>query len=216
MPSTAEENYLKVIFKCSQHDARIAVSTNAIAAAMKTSAASVTDMLKKLTDKGWISYERYRGVKLTDTGKAHATELIRKHRLWEVFLVEKLHFAWDEIHQIAEELEHISSPELIRRLDIFLERPQFDPHGHPIPDEQGRIKTQARLLLSELSPGDEATVIAVEDDNENWLQRLETLGLRPGTPFKVLGRDNLQFSISVDQGQAQNLAFNIAETIMVR
>ncbi len=124
----AEENYLKAIFKISEKEAR-AASTNAIAAEMQTTAASVTDMLKRLAEKSLIDYERYRGVELTEAGNRLATALIRKHRLWEVFLVDKLGFAWDEVHDLAEQLEHVEGNNLVDRLDTFLGYPKFDPHG---------------------------------------------------------------------------------------
>ena len=129
--SHTEENYLKAIFKISERDGKPA-STNAISSEMNTSAASVTDMIKRLSDKTLIHYERYRGVTLTKRGEQIATHLIRKHRLWEVFLVDKLHFSWDEVHEIAEQLEHIKSQRLVERLDEYLAFPKFDPHGDPL------------------------------------------------------------------------------------
>ena len=135
--STAEENYLKAIFKITEKEGKTA-TTNAIAAALNTTAASVTDMLKRLAEKDLINYEKYRGVQLSSGGEQIATILIRKHRLWEVFLVNKLGFAWDEVHELAEQLEHIQGEALVERLDEYLGRPQFDPHGDPIPDAEGR------------------------------------------------------------------------------
>jgi DtxR family Mn-dependent transcriptional regulator len=138
--SYAEENYLKAILKLSG-SLDGTVSTNAIAAQLETSAASVTDMLKKLSDKKLITYLRYKGASLTDDGQRIATSLLRKHRLWEVFLVQSLGMTWDEVHEIAEELEHIQSDRLIERLDTFLGHPKFDPHGDPIPNAQGKVYT---------------------------------------------------------------------------
>jgi len=137
--TTSEENYLKVIYHLSNLSPK-GVNTNAIAAMLDTKASSVTDMLKKLSEKDWINYQKYQGVSLTDKGKFNAKIIVRKHRLWEVFLVEKLGFAWDEVHEVAEELEHIQSEKLINQLDQFLNFPSFDPHGDPIPNAKGEIK----------------------------------------------------------------------------
>src|ERR1700743_3108906 len=137
MNTLAEENYLKSIYHLSYQS--INVSTNQIAALLNTRAASVTDMLKKLADKQLINYTRYQGVNLTPAGENIAIHIIRKHRLWEYFLVEKLNFKWDEVHEMAEELEHISSTELIDRLDQFMGYPKYDPHGDPIPDSNGNF-----------------------------------------------------------------------------
>ena len=131
--TTAEENYLKAIYHLSDGGKK-SVSTNDVAGEMNTKPASVSDMLRKLGEKEVIEYRKYYGVNITDEGKKRALQTIRKHRLWEVFLVEKLNFAWDEVHEVAEELEHIQSPLLIQRLDAFLNYPKFDPHGDPIPD----------------------------------------------------------------------------------
>ena len=141
--TTSEENYLKVIYHLS-HLSPKGVNTNAIAAMIETKASSVTDMLKKLSEKDWINYQKYQGVSLTDKGKLNAKIIVRKHRLWEVFLVEKLGFSWDEVHEIAEELEHIKSEKLINQLDHFLNFPSFDPHGDPIPN----AKVNSRILIS--------------------------------------------------------------------
>ena len=134
--TTSEENYLKVIYHLSNLSPK-GVNTNAIAGMLDTKASSVTDMLKKLSDKELVDYQKYQGVFLTEKGKLNAKMIVRKHRLWEVFLVEKLGFAWDEVHEVAEELEHIRSEKLINQLDKFLNFPSFDPHGDPIPNAKG-------------------------------------------------------------------------------
>ncbi|RZK18012.1 MAG: metal-dependent transcriptional regulator, partial [Pedobacter sp.] len=146
MQSFTEENYLKIIYHLSETSN--SVQTNAIAEQMQTKPASVTDMIKKLADKGFVDYVKYQGVTLTDKGKNAAIDIVRKHRLWEVFLVDKLNFKWDEVHDVAEELEHIKSETLIGRLDEFLGFPKSDPHGDPIPDKNGRFaKTQFTKLI---------------------------------------------------------------------
>ncbi len=145
--TTSEENYLKVIYHLSNLSPK-GVNTNAIAGMLDTKASSVTDMLKKLSDKELVDYQKYQGVFLTDKGRLNAKMIVRNHRLWEVFLVEKLGFAWDEVHEVAEELEHIRSEKLINQLDKFLNFPSFDPHGDPIPNAKGEIPTIAKQLLS--------------------------------------------------------------------
>ncbi|MCB0598665.1 MAG: metal-dependent transcriptional regulator [Lewinellaceae bacterium] len=183
--SYTEENYLKAIFKISERDGKPA-STNAISGEMSTSAASVTDMVKRLSDKALIHYERYRGVTLTEQGEEIATHLIRKHRLWEVFLVDKLHFSWDEVHEIAEQLEHIKSRRLVERLDEYLGFPKFDPHGDPIPDADGNFTVRKQVLLSELKTGEQGVVVGVQDHTTAFLQYLGRMELVLGTPVQLL------------------------------
>src|SRR5579872_3165263 len=149
--SVSKENHLKTIFHLQQEQGL--VTTNALAAALNTRPASVTDMLKKLKEQKLLIYERYKGFKLNNEGRKTALQIIRKHRLWEYFLVKKLQFGWDEVHEIAEELEHIGSKKLIERLDAFLGFPETDPHGDPIPDGQGRLPVRRQLNLSQLPLG---------------------------------------------------------------
>jgi DtxR family Mn-dependent transcriptional regulator len=160
MNSFTEENYLKEIFKLMQQEDSM-VSTNSIADKLGTRAASVTDMLIKLADKKLVHYKKYQGVTLTAKGKKVALEIIRNHRLWEVFLVEKLQFKWDEVHEMAEELEHINSKEMVLRLDKYLGYPKFDPHGDPIPDGKGKIGVKKSRLLSQLIPNKAAQVLGL-------------------------------------------------------
>lgn len=186
-PSLAEENYLKAIFKLAEKDGMDArISTNAIAESMATSAASVTDMMRKLGDKGMLHYEKYKGVQLTDQGSKIATNLVRKHRLWEVFLMQKLGFPWDEVHAIAEDLEHISHPGLIDRLDAFLGNPRFDPHGDPIPDKDGSIHYHEDIVLNQLQAGEEGVVVAVVEDSAEFLRYLDKIGLSLYAKVKVI------------------------------
>lgn len=183
MISQTEENYLKAIYKLTRADSN--VTTNEIAAALNTKAASVTDMIKRLASKKLIHYKKYNGVTLTGKGEAKAIAIIRKHRLWEYFLVEKLQFNWDEIHDVAEELEHVRSEKLIERLDAFLGFPRFDPHGDPIPNEQGKLVVQKQTPLSELNPSDSGKVTNVLD-HPAFLQYLNQLNIKVGTAVKVL------------------------------
>ncbi|OCX53948.1 iron-dependent repressor [Mucilaginibacter sp. PPCGB 2223] len=184
MNSFTEENYLKSIYHLSVTDDE-SVSTNSIAAALNTKAASVTDMLKKLADKKLINYAKYQGVSLTDEGRAVAINIVRKHRLWEFFLMEKLHFKWDEVHELAEELEHISSAELIDRLDRFLEYPKYDPHGDPIPDRNGCIKTDELKPISVLPINSRGTIMGVREHAPAFLQYLAKLQLTIGIQVHV-------------------------------
>ncbi|MDZ7877857.1 MAG: metal-dependent transcriptional regulator [Saprospiraceae bacterium] len=185
MISQAEENYLKAIFKISERESK-AANTNAVAAELKTTAASVTDMLRKLAEKELIHYEKYRGVTLTTEGVREATFLIRKHRLWEVFLCERLGYTWDECHDLAEQLEHIQSDDLIDRLDEFLGKPKFDPHGDPIPDFEGNITERQQRLLSALVVGEKGIVVGVDEHSPAFLQHLNRIGVVLGVKIEVL------------------------------
>ena len=214
--SYAEENYLKAILKLSGSPDGT-VSTNAIAAQLDTSAASVTDMLKKLSDKELITYQRYKGASLTDDGQRIATTLVRKHRLWEVFLVQSLGMTWDEVHEIAEELEHIQSDRLIDRLDHFLGHPKFDPHGDPIPNAQGKYTLRAQVPLSELKPGQEGIVIGVREDQTSFLKHLNEKGLTLGKAIKVITNDDYDNTLSLQvEGHELNLSGKVARNIMIK
>ena len=184
----SEENYLKTIFHLyDQHQQE--VSTNAIAEVMNTKASSVTDMLKKLADKQLINYRKYQGVTLSEEGRSQAIAIIRKHRLWEVFLVEKLQFSWDEVHAIAEELEHIQSDKLIERLDAFLGYPKKDPHGDLIPNKEGEFSEAAQTLLSELKDGDRRTLVAVKNTSKEFLVYLNKMEIALGDTIEVLSKE---------------------------
>ncbi|HVW95769.1 MAG TPA: metal-dependent transcriptional regulator [Mucilaginibacter sp.] len=183
MNTLAEENYLKAIYHLSLDCDN--VSTNQLAARLNMKASSVTDMLKKLAEKTLINYTPYQGVTLTDTGEKIALNIIRKHRLWELFLVEKLDFRWDEVHEMAEEMEHISSNELIDRLDRFMNYPKFDPHGDPIPDCNGKLDTQNLKPVSALPIDQSATICGVRNHAPAFLQYLEKLELTIGRKIHV-------------------------------
>ena len=194
--SHTEENYLKAIFSITEKGQQTA-STNAISHQMKTSAASVTDMVKRLAKKELVIHERHKGVKLTLKGNQVATKLVRKHRLWEVFLVEKLNFLWDEVHDIAEELEHIQSDDLVERLDKFLGHPKFDPHGDPIPDKDGNFATRQQKTLSELEVGKEGVLVGVGEHSTPFLQYLGQLGIALGSNIKVLEKFEFDDSVKI-------------------
>ena len=203
----AEENYLKAIFTIAEKEAGPAL-TNGIATLMQTSAASVTDMLKRLAEKKLITYEKYRGVQLTGEGNRIATNLIRNHRLWEVFLVDKLGFAWDEVHELAEQLEHVRGKDLISRLDTFLGYPKFDPHGDPIPDAEGRWTFRKQSLLATLQPGVRSTVTGVDDHSATFLQYLDQLGLNLGAELELLERFPYDQSVRVRTSDGRDLVLS--------
>jgi DtxR family Mn-dependent transcriptional regulator len=195
--TTSEENYLKVIYHLSNLSPK-GVNTNAIAAMLDTKASSVTDMLKKLSEKDWINYQKYQGVSLTDKGKFNAKIIVRKHRLWEVFLVEKLGFAWDEVHEVAEELEHIQSEKLINQLDQFLNFPSFDPHGDPIPNAKGEIIKIEKQLVSEIEVGRTITCVGVKDTSVDFLQYLNKQNISLGTKMKVLEKEPFDGTLKIE------------------
>jgi len=184
MLSQIQENYLKCIYKIIEKKAEGA-STNEIAEGLKTKAATVTDMLKKLALLNLINYQKYQAVTLTLKGKKLALNIIRNHRLWEVFLVDKLHFKWNEVHDVAEQMEHIKSEELIDRLEKFLGMPNLDPHGDPIPSKTGKITPNISKPLSEIEIGKAVEINGVNKHQDDFLQHLNELGLTIGKQVKV-------------------------------
>ncbi|MFT5166628.1 MAG: DtxR family Mn-dependent transcriptional regulator [Saprospiraceae bacterium] len=217
MLSHTEENYLKAIFKLLEKGEKSA-STNAISKEISTSAASVTDMLKRLSEKKLIHYEKYKGVTLTTTGNSTATSLIRKHRLWEVFLVDKLNFSWDEVHDIAEEMEHIQSNELINRLDAFLEHPKFDPHGDPIPDKEGNFAFRHQTSMKDIKVEGLAIIVGVKEHSTPFLQYLDQIGLILGTPIQVLEHIEYDGStkIKINDTIEHIISFKVSKNIFVQ
>jgi DtxR family transcriptional regulator, Mn-dependent transcriptional regulator len=205
MLSFTEENYLKAIYHLSLEGEK-AVSTNAIAENMQTRAASVTDMIKKLSAKNVITYEKYYGVNITKKGRDAALLVIRKHRLWETFLVNKLGFSWDEVHDVAEQLEHIHSPLLIQKLDEFLGFPRFDPHGDPIPDNRGKVSSIKQVALSEATENRKYEISGVKDDNSAFLRYLDKIGIYIGASIKILERIEFDGSLEI-QIDNRNRAF---------
>lgn len=197
MLSLTEENYLKAIYHLSEGGER-SVLTNELAEAMNTKPASVTDMVKRLSAKKLITYEKYYGVTITRQGKADALTIIRKHRLWETFLVQKLNFNWDQVHEVAEQLEHIHSPLLIEKLDEFLGFPIADPHGHPIPDKNGKIHTGPHIPLCEVSGRKTVMVEAVNvKESPSFLQYLSRIGVYIGARLSILDKAEFDGSIEI-------------------
>jgi DtxR family Mn-dependent transcriptional regulator len=212
----AEENYLKTIFHL-ERKLNSDVSTNALAERMQTRASSVTDMMQKLADKKMLVYKKYKGVQLTEKGKKAAAYVVRKHRLWEVFLVDKLKFHWDEVHDIAEQMEHIKSVELIKRLDVFLGHPDFDPHGDPIPDKEGNIKKAEKRLLSELIKNQTGICVGVKESSPEYLQYLDKKNISIGTKINVLGKEFFDGSMMIQVERDQFfISKQIAENLYVQ
>ena len=193
--SLAEENYLKAIYNLSDGGQK-AVLTNEIAGTMETKPASVTDMVKRLATKKLITYERYYGVKVTKQGMSMALNIIRKHRLWETFLVEKLGFNWDEVHEVAEQLEHIQSPFLISKLDEFLGYPVVDPHGHPIPDKNGKLQTNNQVPLGEIQ-GKKSTTVTAVTESSDFLKYLSKIGVYIGAKIQILEKTEFDGSVEI-------------------
>lgn len=214
MQSFTEENYLKVIYHLSEKTT--SVQTNAIAEQIQTKPASVTDMIKKLAEKGLVDYIKYQGVTLTEKGKNAAVDIVRKHRLWEVFLVDKLNFKWDEVHDVAEELEHIKSIDLIERLDEFLGFPKSDPHGDPIPDKNGRFVQTHFTKLIELKVGDSGTITGVSQHTSPFLKHLEKLGLTLGKQIKINDVTDFDGSVEILVADKQiNISREVAKHILI-
>ena len=216
MLSFTEENYLKAIYRLSEGGLK-AVLTNEIAESMSTKAASVTDMIKKLSNKNLISYERYYGAKITRQGKSKALSVIRKHRLWETFLVEKLHFSWDEVHDVAEQLEHIQSPLLIEKLDEFLGYPTADPHGHPIPDRDGKVQSLQLIPLSASVVNRKAVVRSVKDGSPSFLQYLSKIGIYIGAKVAIVDKIDFDGSLEVliDNKNRVFISRDAAENLLI-
>ncbi len=213
--TTSEENYIKGIYHLQQETGL--VNTNSLAAEMHTRAASVTDMLKKLKSKKLLQYEKYKGFKLNEAGKKAALDVVRKHRLWEYFLVEHLKFDWDKVHPIAEELEHISSEELVQRLDNFLGKPSFDPHGDPIPDKHGKIPVIKQQSLAEIPFKKNVTVSSVSNQTAQMLDMLKHYNIALGTQLMVLKRFEFDGSLEIKvlKQSACIISYQVAKNVFV-
>ncbi len=213
--SQAEENYLKNIYSLSRK-AEL-VSTRTLAQELQSKDSSVTDMLKRLAKKSLINYVKYKGVSLTENGLNKALMIIRRHRLWEVFLVEKLQFNWDEVHELAEQLEHIQSPALIERLDAYLDYPEIDPHGDPIPDKHGEVSTRSQLLLSKANINQMLRIIRVMDDSSEFLKYLDATGIAIGNDLSIIKRIPFDNSLQIrfENGQEIHISEKVSDNIVV-
>ena len=211
--TSTEENYIKAIYHL-QHS-RDTVSTNLLSAEMNTKPASVTDMLKKLRAKRIVHYQRYKGFSLTESGNKTALGIIRKHRLWEYFLVNKLGFDWDEVHNVAEELEHITSNELVIRLDNYLGNPAFDPHGDPIPDQKGKIRLIKQASLAAIPLKKTVAVSSVKNQSTEMLDLLNHFQIGIGTKLKITKRFDFDGSveIKIDKLPATIVSKQVAQNV---
>lgn len=216
MLSNVEENYIKTIYKLTENN-EDAVSTNSLAEKMGIKAATVTDMLKRLSEKSLINYKKYQGVTLSHAGRERALLIIRKHRLWEMFLVEKLNFTWDEVHDVAEQLEHIQSDKLIHELDKFLDFPTMDPHGEPIPTAALNIHRGPVSTIADFMKNDILTVKGVSDDSSLYLNYLGTLGIELGSVIEILEYNEYDDSFLISaNGQAPVIiSKKVAENLIV-
>jgi DtxR family Mn-dependent transcriptional regulator len=215
--SFTEENYLKVIHRLSEATSED-ISTNAVAELMQTKAASVTDMLRKLADKGWVNYQKYQGVRLSAEGEKIALSIVRKHRLWEVFLVDKMGFNWDEVHEIAEQLEHIESDQLVNKLDEYLGFPRTDPHGDPIPNKEGILPELAYLHLSDIKATKTCKLMGVAQDSAVFLQLLTKLNLNLGAKLdiKEINEFDRSIFVSINDAEPIFISHEVAKNILVK
>jgi len=216
MITLCEENYLKTILSINL-DTNNLVSTNEIAHILNTSAASVTEMIKKLQDKKLVIYKKYKGVKLSKSGSKQAIEILRKHRLWETFLVKKLDFSWSEVHDIAEQLEHIKSEKLIDNLNHFLNYPKFDPHGDPIPTKNGLMPTSKRTTLDEMPVNSKAIIMGVSLDNKEFLDYLTKLNISIGAEVYSIDRISFDQSMKIKiNSKVEHISKEIARNILIK
>ena len=216
MITRSEENYLKTIFSVFMQT-QSNVSTNEIANLLETSPASVTEMIKKLQEKNLVIYEKYNGVRLSNDGENKAISIIRKHRLWETFLVRKLDFSWSEVHDVAEQLEHIKSEKLIDKLDQLLNYPKFDPHGDPIPSKKGVFKFQERISISEMDINEVGIIMGVSLDNKDFLDYLTKLKISIGAKVKVIAQIKFDQSMKIEfDSKIEHVSKEIAENILIK
>lgn len=217
MVSRAEENYLKALFHLtSEIMERTEAGTNELAEVLAVTPATVNSMLKRLKKKDLVSYEKYGKITLTEKGRGLAVEIVRKHRLWETFLYEKLNFTWDEVHEVAEQLEHIKSAKLTEQLEKFLNYPQFDPHGDPIPNEKGEIKFVKRKTLSEIEVGKTCKIVAVKDNSSSFLQYAVKLNLGLNSKIKIISRQEFDDSVEIEvNGVRSSISKKVAQNLFV-
>lgn len=217
MLTITEENYLKALLHLSSHEKDyIGVGINQLADRLSVRPATVNNMVKKLRDKELVDYERYGKISLTEQGRNLAVQIIRKHRLWETFLFTKLDFSWDEVHEVAEQLEHIQSEKLIEKLDKFLDYPRFDPHGDEIPSKNGSYQIKAKKTLADCLPGTTCEVISVRDNDTDFLQHVDALGIGINSKVEVISRFAFDgtLSLKVNDGNV-NVSRKVAENIYI-
>lgn len=215
MGSLTEENYIKSIYSLSLTAGEVGVSE--LARKLNVKLPTVTSMIKKLATKKFVSYEKYQGIKLTEKGKKEALSIIRKHRLTEAFLVQIMGLGWEEVHDIAEQLEHIESERFFDRIDEMLGRPKVDPHGEPIPDINGKITSKNRTSLIEVKEGSTAKITAVGNDDKKFLDHLNSKGLQIGDAVTVKKKEPFDGSVTIGmKGKKETiLSHLVAERIWV-
>ncbi len=216
MHSFTEENYLKAIYKLQETNGEV-VATSALAQVMGVHAPSVTDMLKRMAGKKLVTYQKSKGFRLTEKGKQVAVGIIRNHRLWEVFLVDKLGFRWDEVHDLAEQLEHIHSEALVNKLDAYLGYPKADPHGDPIPDAHGVLPKSKSVLLSTLKDGDKGTFTGVTDHSAAFLNYLDKAGMSLGDSIKIRSIEEYDqtFTLQLKGKKEIVVSFKVANSLLL-
>lgn len=216
MITNTEENYLKAIYNLNLDRKGKKLGTNELASHLRITPATASSMLNKLTEKQFILYKKYGTISLLEEGKNVACAVIRKHRLWETFLVKKMEFTWDEIHEVAEQLEHIKSKKLVDQLDKLLGYPAYDPHGDPIPDADGKIREMHKTILSEESSGKQLKVVGVKSDSSTFLQHITQLGIIINS--KIIIKSQHEFDGSMDvliEGKPRLITQKVAENIYV-
>lgn len=215
MNSLNEENYLKALLNLS--DATGAVNVKDLSKRLEIKMPSVTSMMKKMADKGLVHYESYKPLRLTEKGKKEAALIIRKHRLTEMFLVEKMGFRWDEVHDIAEQIEHVKAPEFFAKMDELLGFPKFDPHGSPIPDKNGKMVWATWVKLSECAAGDSVKVVAVTKSSEEFLKFLNGRDIALGLKLRIQSIESFDKSMVVSYGtrKSETLSQTVCERLLV-
>lgn len=212
----SEENYLKTLFKLSQKPIR-KLNNISLAKSLELNPATVLEMVRKLSQKNLVQVLPDKSIQLTEQGKKQALLTIRKHRIWEVFLVDKLHYKWNEVHELAEQLEHVESEDLIDRLEAFLGYPHFDPHGDPIPDRNGKVKANASVPLSSGTKGKNYTVVHFAETEDQFLDYLNILDIKPGTRIRITGINDYDQSMTVlIRRKALQLTEKVAHNILVQ
>jgi len=217
MLSFTEENYLKALLQLTlETGTRDEAGTNELAANLTVKPATANDMLKKLKDKKLVSYKKYGKSSLTTEGKKLAIEIVRKHRLWETFLYQKLDFTWDEVHEVAEQLEHIKSAKLIDKLDKFLDYPAFDPHGDVIPTAKGEMKMPVKKTLNDEETGHSCTMVGVKDNSATFLQYVDRIGLIMNNKIKIISKQLYDDLIEIEvNGKRSSVSPKFAENIVI-
>jgi DtxR family Mn-dependent transcriptional regulator len=216
MLSYTEENYLKALLKISFAHVDLGVGTNELASVLAVKPATANDMLKKLKEKELVDYEKYGKIRLTASGKKRGIDVIRKHRLWETFLYKKLEFSWDEVHEVAEQLEHIQSEKLVDKLDKFLDYPEFDPHGDPIPNKKGELKVQFKKTLADVAVGSSCKMVAVKDNSSSFLQYVVKVGLGINNEILVVSKQDYDALMVIKvNGVKSSVSQKFAENIFV-